>query len=345
MMKLQAPRIAVAAACTTLLLGTAPAAMAQQTKLRVADSFPTTHWISVNITKHMMDRVSEMTNKAVEFEYYPAEQLGKAKDLLSLANSGVADIAYVAPAFVGEKMPLSVVGELPLPTNTGSACPLTMAYWKIAQPGGVLDKREFAPNGVRLLFTIVLPPYQITTKPKFDNLKDISGMKVRTTGAPKELALRKLGAVPVQIPSPEINEAMSRGTVDGALMPIGSIPSYGLETVVRFFTVGENFGSFVANYVISERKWKTLSPAVQKAFTDLGPELSKRACEMADREEEANVKKLQQAGASIVSLNAADKAALRDMQGSVGTTWAEGLDKRGKPGTEILKAFTGAMPR
>ena len=170
-------------------------------------------------------------------------------------------------------------------------------------------------------------------------------MKVRTTGAPKELALRKLGAVPVLIPSPEINEAMSRGTVDGALMPIGSIPSYGLDTIVKFFTVGENFGSFVANYVISERKWKALPPAVQKALVDLGPELSKRACEMADREEESNVKKLQQAGAAIVTLPAADKASLREMQGSVGATWAEGLDKRGKAGTEILKAFTGAMPK
>ena len=344
-MKNNATRAAVYCACAAMILGLASAASAEQVKLRVADSFPTTHWISVNITRHMMARVNEMTNKAVEFEYYPAEQLGKAKDMLSLANSGVADIAYVAPAFVGDKMPLSVVGELPLPTNSGSACPLTMAYWQIAKPGGVLDQREFAPNGVRLLFTIVLPPYQMATKPKFTNLKELSGMKVRTTGAPKELALRKLGAVPVLIPSPEINEAMSRGTVDGALMPIGSIPSYGLDTIVKFFTVGENFGSFVANYVISERKWKALPPAVQKALVDLGPELSKRSCEMADREDESNVKKLQQAGAAIVTLTAADKASLREMQGSVGATWAEGLDKRGKAGTEILKAFTGAMPK
>lgn len=46
-----------------------------------------------------------------------------------------------------------------------------------------------------------------------------------------------------------------------------------------------------------------------------------------------------------MSLNAADKTALKEMQRSVGSAWAEGLDKRGKPGTEILKAFTGAMPR
>ena len=344
-MKEPPPRPCAACAVAATLVAAACGVDAAPVKLRVADSFPASHWISVQITRHMMARATEMTQGEVEFEYYPAEQLGKAKDLLSLTASGVADIAYVAPAFVGDRMPLSVVGELPLPTRSGSACPVTMAYWKIAQPGGLLDRLEFAPNGVRLLFTIVLPPYQLSTKRAFASLADVAGMKVRTSGAPKELALRQLGAVPVQIPSPEINEAMSRGTVDGALMPIGSIPSYGLDTIVKYFTVGENFGSFVANYVIAERKWKTLPPSVQQTLTALGPELSRLGCETADREEEANIRKLQQAGAVVVSLPAGDEAKLRAMQDAVGAAWAEGLDRRGRPASEILKAFTDAMPR
>ncbi|OGA98868.1 MAG: C4-dicarboxylate ABC transporter, partial [Burkholderiales bacterium RIFCSPHIGHO2_12_FULL_69_20] len=312
---------------------------AQQIKLRVADSFPTGHWISVNITKYMMEQVTERTGKKVAFEYYPAEQLGKAKDLLSLTNSGVADIGYVAPGFVGDKMPLSVVGELPLPTSSASACPLTMAYWKIARPGGVLDQKEFAPNGVRMLFNIVLPPYQLVNKTRFSTLKDIAGMKIRTSGAPKEFALRKLGAVPIQMPTPELNEAMSRGTVDGALLPIGSVPSYGLDLIAKYFTFGENFGSFVATYVISERKWKTLPSEVQKVMADMGEELSRRGCEMADRQENDNVKKLQRAGVTLVKLPDSDAPAMREIQRSVGKDWAEGLDRRGKAGTEILNAF------
>lgn len=332
-------RLSLAATVLACACGT----HAQTLKLRVADSFPTTHWLSVNVTKYMMDRVVALTNKGVEFEYYPAEQLGKAKDLLALANAGMADIAYVAPAFVGDKMPLSAVGELPLPVASDSACPVTMAYWKIAKPGGLLDQREFAPNGVRLLFTVVLPPYQMVTTTPFSSVRDFAGMKIRTSGAPKELALRTLKAVPVQIPSPEINEAMSRGTVDGALLPLASVPSYGLDSVAKHFTVGENFGSFVANYVISERRWKTLPPNVKKAFEQVGEELSTRGCGVADREEHANVKKLEAAGVKQVSLPAADRAMVRSMQAGVGKDWAEALDKRGKAGTEVLKAFTAGL--
>lgn len=342
-MKTRVGNRALRATSFVALLCVSQISAAQQIKLRVADSFPTGHWISVNITKYMMEQVTERTGKKVAFEYYPAEQLGKAKDLLSLTNSGVADIGYVAPGFVGDKMPLSVVGELPLPTSSASACPLTMAYWKIARPGGVLDQKEFAPNGVRMLFNIVLPPYQLVNKTRFATLKDIAGMKIRTSGAPKEFALRKLGAVPIQMPTPELNEAMSRGTVDGALLPIGSVPSYGLDLIAKYFTFGENFGSFVATYVISERKWKTLPSEVQKVMADMGEELSRRGCEMADRQENDNVKKLQLAGVTLVKLPDADVPAMREIQRSVGKDWAEGLDRRGKAGTEILNAFNAAL--
>ncbi|NYT62474.1 TRAP transporter substrate-binding protein DctP [Alcaligenaceae bacterium] len=328
--------------CMMLMAFSAPS-MAKPITLRVADSFPATHWLSVEVTKYMMKRVTELTNNDVEFQYYPSEQLGKAKDLLALSVSGVTDIAYVAPAFVGDKMPLSVVGELPLPARSESACPGTMAYWKIAKPGGILDQKEFAPNGVRLLFTVVLPPYQLVTKSQFSSLQDIKGMKIRTSGAPKELALRTLGAVPIQIPSPEINEAMGRGTVDGALLPIGSVRPYGLDASARYFTVGENFGSFVANYVISERKWKSLPPQAQKALEQIGEEVSKRGCDIADQQERESIQFLKEKGIKQVDLPQSDVAPLRNMQNSVGKEWAQALDKRNKAGTEILNAYLDAM--
>src|SRR3546814_16376988 len=79
--------------------------------------------------------------------------------MLTLTQSGVTDIGYVPPSFVTDKMPLSAVAELP--TNFTESCQGTMAYFKLAHAGGILDKNEFAPAGIRLLFTIVLPPYKV----------------------------------------------------------------------------------------------------------------------------------------------------------------------------------------
>ena len=142
-----------------LMLGLSALVQAQPIKFRVGDSFPNGHYIPKSATIPFFDEVKRLTNGAIEYEYYPAEQLGKAKDMLALTLAGVVDIAYVAPSFVGDKMPLAAVAELPLSFST--SCAGTAAYWKIAQDGGILDKKEFKPLGVRVLFTLVLPPYQV----------------------------------------------------------------------------------------------------------------------------------------------------------------------------------------
>lgn len=42
-------------------------------------------------------------------------------------------------------------------------------------------------------------------------------------------------------------------------------------------------------------------------------------------------------------LQAADKRALAELMHDGGRVWAENLDKRGRPGTEVLKAFRAAL--
>lgn len=313
---------------------------AQTVKLKIADSFPVGHYIPDYTVKPLMERF-KAKNFDVEFEYYPAEQMGKSKDMLALAQSGVIDIAYVAPAFVTDKMPLSVVAELPL--NFSGSCKGTLAYWNLAKPGGLISKKEFEPNGVRLLFTLVLPPYQLMTKKPFTSLKDLEGQKIRTTGSAKELALKKIKTTPIQIPTPDVYEALSRGTIDGMLFPFNSLPPYDLHRITKFSTVGENFGSFVANYLISEKKWATLSLPVQRELTAMGDELARKACDSVEKDEARDIEKSRQAGLKLVTLAAADKQAVSQAMGSVAKEWAENLDRRGRAGTEVLNAFQAGL--
>lgn len=335
---------AIRSIMAAVLLAAVPGApaWAQQMKLRVADSFPAGHYIPEVATKPWMAEVTRLTNGAVQFEHFPAEQLGKAKDLLSLTVSGVADIGYVAPSYISDKLPLSAVAELPGQFTT--ACAGTEAYWKLAREGGVLAKREFAPNGVRVLFAFVLPPYQVyLAKARLENVKSLEGLKIRPTSGAVEL-MRRLHAVPVQIPAPEVYEALSRGTIDGVLFPISSIFAYNLQGLLKYSSSGESFGSFVVTYAISERKWKGLPPNVQKAMTEAGEATVRRACKYVDDNEAKDNDRFRQAGATFVTFPAADKKRLADLMKDGGDVWAESLDKRGKPGSEVLKAFRAALP-
>ncbi len=308
--------------------------------LRVADSFPVGHYIAEQAAKHWMALVKKASGGAVDFEYYPAEQLGKAKDLLALTLSGVADIGYAAPSYISDKMPLSAVAELPggFPTS----CAGTLAYWKIARDS-VIAKKEMEPNGVRLLITLALPPYQLFTRSKFESLKNVEGMKIRTAGGAMDATVGKLKAVSVKMPGPEIFEALSRGTVDGGIFPYSSALAYNWDAHAKFATVGENFGSFMANYVISEARWKKLPDNIQKIMLEAGEAATRNACAYVDRSIETDMEKLRQRGVSFVQFPAADKKQIEAQLATVSTEWAEALDKRGKPGSEALKAFRAAL--
>lgn len=330
-----------ALAATALAAFAAPTA-AQDLKLRLGDSFPVGHYIPENMTKFWMERVTELTGGKVGFDYYPAEQLGKAKDLLALTQTGVMDVGYVGASYVSDKLPLSSVAELP--ENFTTSCRGTKAFWEIAKPGGALDAAEFAPNDVRILMVLVLPPYQVlTSSAQISDLNSLRGLKLRTTGGAKEIATVKIGAVPVQISAPETRDALTRGTIDGVLFPHSSVLPYDLHPNLKYGTQNVNFGSFVVTYVISQERWDALPEDVQAAFVQAGEEAIVKGCEATDGLDAKDKQTIADAGVTFVSLPAEDETKLMELMGEVSEEWATELDGRGKPGTDILNAFRQAL--
>ena len=128
-----------------LVASTIFAQAADPITLRVADSFPKGHYLVKLVLEPWMEEVKKRTNNAVAFEHYPAQQLGKAADMLKLTQTGVADIGYVAPAYVSDKMPVSEVAMLPGAFE--HSCQGTLAYWKLAR-NGVIAEQDYAGNHI-----------------------------------------------------------------------------------------------------------------------------------------------------------------------------------------------------
>jgi TRAP-type C4-dicarboxylate transport system substrate-binding protein len=319
----------------------AAAISARAETLRFADSLPPDHLFTRVAAKVWMDLVTKATNGQVTFEHYPAEQLGKAKDMLSMAQSGIADIAFVVPTYITDKLPLS--GVVDLPGNFTSSCAGMRAYWKLAHDG-VIAKKEMAANGIRVLFPIVQPPFQVyTTRKKIEKLSEFAGLKLRTTGGAMDLMLRDLGGSPVRLSAPDTYEAMSRGTIDGGVLAVVSIASYKLTPLLKFGTVGENFGSAALDYAISEARWARLAPNVQQAMLKASDEVMESACKAIDADNDGQVEAMKQAGITVTPLPRAEHDALAAKLASVGKDWAGQLDKRSKPGTEVLSEFLAAL--
>jgi TRAP-type C4-dicarboxylate transport system substrate-binding protein len=309
--------------------------------LRVADHYPVSASTPEYTIKHFMEAVTTATNGAVRFEYYPAEQLGKAKDLLSLTEQGVTDIGMVAPAYVSDKMPLSAVAELPGSFTT--SCQGAEAYWKLAN-GGMVGTRELHGNGIRPLFVFMLPPYQILTRTKFTSLADLKGLKLRSAGGAMDLTIRQLESVPIRMGGADVYPALSRGTIDGVVFPLSPILEFKLQDYLKYGTIGENFGGFAVTYSISEKRWESLPKEVQQAMTAAGEETTRYACAMLDRDNGPAIELLRKAGLQMAEMSAADHASIHERLAPVRGEWADGLERRGLPGHETLNAFLAAIP-
>ncbi|MCC7275305.1 MAG: TRAP transporter substrate-binding protein DctP [Alphaproteobacteria bacterium] len=316
-------------------------AAAQTHVLRAAHAFPPDHFVSRFGIEPFIKRVTELSEGALKIEYFPGGQLGKAPDYLKLTQSGLMDMSFIAPSYVSDKMPLSSVAELPGMFTSG--CEGTAAYWQILKSSRLLAL-DFAANKIVPLFVWILPPYQVISRDRrIADVKSLGGLKLRTTGGAMDIMAQRLGAVSVRMAAPEVYESLSRGTLDGLIFPLSSVTAYRLDELVKFSTEGENFGSFVAVWGMSEPKLKALPEAIRKVLVKVGEETVPTLCRQIDALEVETATKLQASGVQMSRLPDDERAKLKVLLAGVADEWASGLDGRGKPGTEILKAYRAAL--
>ncbi len=331
-------RLTIAAAL--IAAGASPALSQEKITLRLAESLPAGHVIHELVAKPFMELVTKATNGQVAFQHYPAEQLGKAKDMAQLTVAGVADLSYIVPSYASEKYPLTAVAELP--GIFGTECQGSLAFYKLSHNGGILETKEFAPNQLRPLVTIALPAYQIllANSRVVKTAKDLEGLKLRTTGGAMDLMTRSLNGVPVRMAAPEIYESLTRGTLDGLIFAYQSSVSYDFGKILKSGTEGLNFGTAIFTYSMGEAKFKSLPENVRKALVEAGEQTTREGCKRFEEGEKAAAEKIKSQGMKVIEFGPDDKKAFDAAFKTVAEDWVKDLDKRGKPGTEVFKAFT-----
>lgn len=330
-------------AALAVAVATSPSAAQEKITLRLADSLPNGHVIHELVGKPFSELVTKMTNGQVTFQHFPAEQLGKAKDMAQLTVAGVADVSYVVPSYSSDKYPLTAVAELPGIFET--ECQGSIAFYKISHNGGILETKEFAPNQLRPLVTIALPAYQIqlANSREIKTAKDLEGLKIRTTGGAMDLMTRSIGAVPVRMAAPEIYESLTRGTLDGLIFSYQSSVSYDFGKILKSGTEGLNFGTAIFTYSMGEAKFRSLPENVRKALVEAGEQTTREGCKRFEDGEKAATEKIKSQGMKVINFSVDDKKQFDTAFKAVAEDWVKDINRRGKPGTEVFKAFTEAL--
>jgi TRAP-type C4-dicarboxylate transport system substrate-binding protein len=153
---------------------------------------------------------------------------GTPPQLVDQVKDGVADIVWTLPGYTAGRFPLMEVFELPFMSANAEAT--SQASWDYFEK---YAQKEFP--GVKMLAVNVHDNGYVHSREKqVKSLADFKGMKMRAPTRQTNKMLAALGASPVAMPLPALSDALSKGVVDGYLLPWEVIPSIKAHELTKF---------------------------------------------------------------------------------------------------------------
>ncbi len=221
-------RALLATAATATLLATMPAA-AQEVTLKFHHIWNTQAMASVNVISPWCDKIAAESSNKMKCQILPAMTGGGTPpQLVDRVKDGVDDLVITLPGYTAGRFPAMEVFELPFMTNSAEAG--ARAAWDYLQKYAL---KEFP--GTKILAMWIHDEGYVHTKDKpVKTLADFKGLKMRAPTRQTNKLLASLGASPVGMPLPAIPDAVSKGTIDGFMLPWEVMPSLKLQELVKF---------------------------------------------------------------------------------------------------------------
>jgi len=210
-------------------LGFAAAANAQEVVLKIHHFLPPQATIQAQVFNPWCEKIGKESGGRIKCQIYPAMQLGGTPpQLFDQARDGVADIVWTLPTYQAGRFVKSEVFELPfMAKNAETGSP---ALWDYVHKNSM---DEF--KGVKILALHVHDGSLLHfANKRVTNMDELKGLKVRAPTRIGTKFLAAIGAAPVQMPVPQVTEALSKGVIDGAMVPWEVAPALKLQEVTKY---------------------------------------------------------------------------------------------------------------
>ena len=323
-------------AAAAMALGLAPAAYAQEITLKLHQFLPPQATVPAHILKPWGERVTAASGGKVKIEHYDAMALGgKPTDLMDQAIDGVADIVMTVVGYTPGRFPKTEVFELPfMMTN-----PIATA--KAFQDLVDTDLQAGEYKDVKVLGAWVHGPGLIHSKDPITKLEDLAGKKLRGPTRVISDMLSELGATPVGMPLPAIPEALSKGVIDGTVIPWEVTPSIRLAELAKNhveFGGTESLYTATIIMVMNKAKYDGLPADVRAAIDgESGMKLAEFASQVMFDYDKPGRDIAEKAGNSITTLDAAEVARWKEKSQPVVDRWVADMDKKGVDGKALIE--------
>ena len=321
-----------ALALSTVMVGFATTALAQEFTARIG------HLESDQQARHkgltmVAERVREATDGAVEFEIFPAGQLGGAREMNEGVQLGVLEGTVSPAAFLAGFNPAVSILDVPFvyPTDLGQASNLRNG------PFGQAILESFEPLGFEAIAIWPNGRKSFTSNKPLDTVGAFEGQRFRVMDSPVLIKqFEAVGSSAVALPFGELYTALQTGVVDGQENALDTIATMKYNEVQDNLLVSGH-GANEDVVLFNPTWWDDLpaeyQDAIRTAFEEVAPEVEKlKEASQADARE-----KLTAAGMNVRDLTDEERAQLRE------TMYPQArdayLEQAGDAGRTIVDAY------
>lgn len=327
----------------TLACGAGAAPAQEVITLKVHHFLPPASTAHAKFIEPWCAKISKESNGKLKCQIYPSMQLGGTPpQLFDQAKDGVADIIWTLPGYQSGRFIVSEVFELPFmvsSTEQGSR-----ALWYFATKHAA---EEF--KGVRpILFHLHDGTTIHTTKKPIRTLEDFRGMKMRAPTRQATRMIAAFGATPVPMPLPQAPEALSKGVIDGAMVPWEVAPSIKLEEIVKhhieFDPSMPQLSNSVFIFAMNPAKYNSLSPDLKKVIdANSGPDASAWVGKVIAEAGRAGRKIAEKHKGTFYTVPAVELKRWEKASQSVTADWMKDVAAKGMDGKKLLDEARAAL--
>ncbi|MFN0300740.1 MAG: TRAP transporter substrate-binding protein [Burkholderiales bacterium] len=204
--------------------------------------------------------VAEKSNGRLVLKMFHSSQMGPLPRQYDLVRTGVADISFVLHGGTPGRFPLTELAHLP-----GY---LTNAY--VGGPALTALNADFLAAdhpGVKVLYYTASQPLPVFTKNPVRQPSDLRGKRLRAAGTVQSASLEAFGAVPANIQTPDIPDALAKGMIDGAITGYVGAFAIKLQEIAKYVT-DIHLGSITFATVMNPKAYESLPPDLRKVIDE-----------------------------------------------------------------------------
>lgn len=320
-MKLRSRSFAVVASLASVLASNAWCA-------EILDLYTGQPSLNIAITRGidlLTKQIKEQSGGEVEIRMHLAKTL--QIDPNNITDAVAANVIEMGDdLFFSGNVPLGAVLRLPFLIGKNENVPIAH---KATLPA---VEKAFAAKGVTVLGGYIAPPQYLWTQKVVKDLAGIEGLKIRVNSPEQAEFIKRMGGIPLTIPSPDVAAALQQGVVDGLLTAaVGGGRIY-RETLHSGYMIPVNYNN--GYLIINTSAFESLPPQQRQLVRELGASTAQWITDTFFAEDQVIIDSLEKDADFTITYPS--DAEMTKATGELSSYWVEWADRNGEDAKRLL---------